>query len=397
MISSLLIKNCGQLLTMRNGLGMIKNAFVICRGGRIEAVGQMKHLPRKKYTNVIDAKGNIVMPGLIDCHTHSIFAKTRVDEFEQRMNKISYLEILKRGGGILKTVRDTRAASEEELTKLAKKRMEKFLHNGITTVEIKTGYGLDFSNEQKMLRVMERLERETPIRIVKTFLGAHAVPHGYTAKTYLQFLIKEILPKLKNKVSFVDIFCEKGVFGIKESRRYLKTAKSMGFFLKIHGEQLHHTGACRLASELNAISVDHADHSTPEDWKDLKKSKTVVILLPISVLFLGLDRYANGRGMIDAGVKVALATNFNPGSAPSQNIFLAMNLACLKMGLTIEEAFQAVTINAATALRLQDRIGSLEVGKQADIVILKTSDYRGVVYSLGENLVEEVIVQGKIL
>lgn len=388
-MSSFLIKNIGQLLTFRGSdVGLIPDAFVLCEKGKISDFGSLKHLQKKvlpKKIRVIDAKRGVVMPGLIDCHTHLIFAGDRSEEFAQRLQGKSYLEILKSGGGILSTVRATREASEEELFTSAKKRMQSMMKRGVMTVEIKTGYGLDLKTELKMLSVMGRLEKELPIRIVKTFLGAHALPPEYNStKEYLTFLTSTMLPKIRKLADCVDIFCERGVFSVEESRQYLEKAKSLGFNIKIHTDQMHRSGGALIAHTLRALSFDHADQLKPSDLQKLSGTKSVAVLLPLSAFFLQQKTWANGRALIDAGISVAVASNFNPGSAPGGNLLLAASLACLQMGLTIEEALRAITINAAAALGLQDEIGSIEVGKKADLVLFNVPHYACLIAGMGE-------------
>ncbi len=413
---TLLIKNCGQILTMKgespkrgkemSNIGMIKDGFVACEGDKIVRVGRMKELKKAEVskqifgkTRIIDANGKVVMPGLIDCHTHLVFAGNRADEFKQRLSGESYLDILADGGGILNTVKLTRKASKNELLKNALKHLNDFLSFGVTTVEAKTGYGLDLKNELKILEVTHEAGKRQPVRLVPTFLGAHAVPAEFRddPRGYLRFLMQEVLPKIQGKVEFVDIFCEKKVFSAWQSKKYLKFAKKLGFKLKIHGEQISRLGACKMAGKLGAVSCDHCDHMTDRDIKKLSKMNTVCVLLPLVRLFLKEDGCADGRKMIDFGLPIAVATDFNPGTAPSKNIFLAMSLACLEMGLSFEEVLTAVTINAASALNLSDKIGSLEKGKMADIAIFDADDYKEIPYWLGENLVKEVIIGGKVV
>ena len=397
MTYTLLIKNCGQLLTMRSGgLGIVKNAFVACEADKIVDFGPMKKLKRGMVgpkTKVVDAEGKVVMPGLVDCHTHLIFAGNRSNELKIKLEGKSYLDILKSGGGIHSTVSATCKASHAELLKNALGHLKDMLAYGITTVEIKSGYGLDLKNELKILDVAEEVGRRQPVRVLKTFLGAHTIPRGEQAAKYLKFLVDEVLPKVK--VDFVDIFCEKGTFSLRESRKYLASAKALGFDLKIHAEQINRLGGARMAAKLGAVSVDHCDQLTARDIRKLAKYNSVVVLLPLVPFYLGENKFANGRAMIDAQLKVAVSTDFNPGSAPSKNIFLAMTMACLKMGLTPEEVLRGVTINAAAALKMEKKIGSIEKGKLADILITKVVDYSEIPYWFGENPVDKVFIGGK--
>lgn len=409
MAYSLLIKNCGQILTMKgsapksgkamSNLGIVLNGFVACQGDRIVEVGVMKQLKQDQVsgkTRVIDVGGKVVMPGLIDCHTHLVFAGSRENEFKMKLEGKSYLEILKAGGGILRTVKETRKASKAELVKRGFKHLEDMLKYGITTVEVKSGYGLDLKTEMKILDVVRELSKKSRQEVVPTFLGAHTVPSEYKGRDeeYLDFLIDKVLPKVKSKAEFVDVFCEKGAFNLKQSKKYLEAAKGMGFELKIHSEQINRLGGAKMAAELGAVSCDHLDRVSGRDIRSLAKSGIVGVLLPIVPLYLREEKYADAREMIDAGLSVAVSTDFNPGSSPTKNIYLAMSLACLKMGMRIEEVLTAVTINAACALKRGHEIGSLEKGKRADIVVMDVSDYKEIPYWVGDSKVEKVIVRG---
>lgn len=374
------------------GLGLIKGGYVYCEDDKIVKVGKGR-LP--KADKVIDADGKVVMPGLIDCHTHLIFAGSRANEFKMKLDGKSYLEILQSGGGIHSTVKATRQASKNELLTKALGDLKDMLHYGITTVEIKSGYGLDLETEMKILDVAAEAGKKQPIKVVKTFLGAHTCPRYAKPKDYLKFVLKEVLPEIS--ADFVDIFCEKGAFSARQSRKYLKKAKEMGFKIKIHAEQLHRLGAAKMAAKLGAVSCDHLDHLSKRDMKFLARHDTVAVLLPIVPLYTRENVYADGRALVDNGVKVAVATDFNPGSAPTKNIFLAMTLACLKMGLSVEEVLRAVTLNAAAALNLQSEVGSIVPGKRADIVIFKVADYKEIPYRFGENSVDKVIIGGKLI
>ncbi len=417
----LLVKNCGQILTMKGGvksgkgmmdLGLVENGFLACVKDKIAVVGRMSELKNPKIskeisakTKVVDAKGCVVMPGLIDCHTHLVFAGNRAHEFKMKLEGKSYLDILADGGGILSTVNATRKANKADLVKNALGHLKDMLEFGITTVEAKSGYGLDLETELKILQVMKDVARRQPIRIIPTFLGAHTVPLEFKDKPreYLKFVMKKVLPKVKGLAQFVDIFCEKRAFDLDQSAMYLKYAKKLGFKLKIHGEQINNLGACLMAAKIGAVSVDHADQMNKSDVKTLAKfvykndGLPVVVLLPLVPLFLREDHFADGRAMVDAGLSVAVSTDFNPGSAPSKNLFLAMSLACLKMGLKVEEVLNSVTINAAAALDLNSEIGSLEEGKVADILITGVKNYGEIPYWMGENLVEKVVASGRVV
>lgn len=419
----LLIKNCGQVVTMQGSapkcgkemreLGVVEDGFVACEGEKIVEVGKMADFERRcdffekqigKKTKVIDAGGGVLLPGLIDCHTHLVFAGNRAGEWREKLLGKSYLEILAAGGGILSTVKATRAASKKELLDNGLGHLREMLGYGVTTVEIKSGYGLDSENELKILEVAGELGRIQPISVVRTFLGAHVVGPEFRgdasngdngADEYLKYLIEKVLPKVKGKADFVDIFCEKGAFDLKQSKKYLEAAKKMGFGVKIHAEQINNLGGCKMACALGAASFDHGDHLTGADIKAVAKSKSVAVVLPLVPLFLRENVFADGRAMIDNGLAVAVSTDFNPGSCPSKNIFLAMSMACIKMGLLPEEALAAVTVNAAAALKLFDR-GVIAKGKRADLVLFDVKNYQEIPYWMGDSKVSRVVCGGKL-
>ncbi|MCC2545388.1 imidazolonepropionase [Hymenobacter sp. BT175] len=416
MAYTLLIRNCGQLLTLAGGPAgrpltgpaladwqILIDAYLACEDDKIVALGAMADLDETQITTatqVLDAGGRVVMPGLVECHTHLVFAGNRAHEFQRKLQGESYLDILASGGGILSTVRATRAATEAELLDNALRHLRDFRRYGVTTLEAKSGYGLNRETELRLVRVARQAGREQPVRVVPTFLGAHVVPPEYKGRNaeYLAYLLTDVLPELRGEAEFVDIFCEEGAFSVAESRNFLAQAQTMGFKLKIHSEQLHDLGGSRMAAELGAASVDHCDYLNAEDAAFIaRQGRTVVVLLPLVPLFLRQKQYAPGRQLIEQGVPVALSTDFNPGSCPSKNLWLALSVACLNMGLTPREALAAVTINAAWALELASEIGSLEPGKQADALVLDVRDYQEIPYWLGENPVREVIMGGQII
>lgn len=414
---SLLFRHAAQVLTLAGGPAhqplagpdlsnwrIIEHGYVACLGDTIVGVGPMSELDAARIgpeTRVVDASGRVLMPGLVECHTHLVFGGNRADEFQRKLQGESYLDILASGGGILSTVRKTRAASDEELLQSALHHLDGFRRYGITTLEAKSGYGLDAATELRLVRTAREAGTRQPVRVVPTFLGAHVPGPEYKGRPaeYLDMLAAEVLPQLNPaEVPYVDIFCEEGAFSVDDSRRYLQRARELGFGLKIHAEQLHDLGGCLMAAELGASSVDHCDYLTPEDAARVAaagQGRTVAVLLPLVPLYLRQDRYAPGRQFIDAGLPVALSTDFNPGSCPSKNLWLALQLACLKMGLTPREALAAVTLNAAWAIGEQARCGSLEPGKRADVLLLGVPDYRELPYWLGENPVEQVFIGGE--
>ena len=413
---SLLIQHAAQVLTLAGGppdrplagpdLGswtIIENGFVACIDDKIAAVGPMAELDTARLgpaTRVVDATGCVLMPGLVECHTHLVFGGNRAHEFERKLRGETYLDILASGGGILSTVRATRAASEAELLANALHHLAGFRRYGVTTLEAKSGYGLDRDTEHRLMRVARTAGQQQPVRVVPTFLGAHVVPPEFKAagpRAYVDFLLREVLSDLKGEAAFVDIFCEEGAFPLDVARYYLEQAHKMGFGLKIHAEQLHDLGGCEMAAALGATSVDHCDYLTPAAAARIAQrtqGRTVAVLLPLVPLFLRQEVYAPGREFIDNGLPVALSTDFNPGSCPSKNLWLAQSVACLKMGLTPKEALAAATLNAAWAIGQQHACGSLEPGKRADLLVLHVPGVAEIPYWLGENPVRDVFIGG---
>lgn len=407
----LLIKNAAQVVTPQGhtaikGASMkdvkiYENASVLIEDGHIVAVGDgaewAKTVPVDKQ---IDATGKTVLPGFVDSHTHFVFGGYRADEFLWRMEGMTYMEIMERGGGINNTMKATRNASAEELIEHSMDILEKMLAFGITTVEGKSGYGMDHDTELKQLEVMKELEQRQPVEIVRTFMGAHSIPPEYKGRNeeFLKFLVKEVMPDVKKAdlAQFCDIFCEKGVFSIEESRQYLQQAKDMGFDLKIHADEIVTLGGAELGAELGCTSADHLLHASDEGIKALANSDTVATLLPTTAFCLK-EPFAPARKMIDAGCAVALATDFNPGSGFTNSVPLMIALGVIYMGMTAEEAITALTLNGAAVVGRADTIGSIEEGKQADIVILQYPSYKFLPYHTGVNIVETVIKKGKVV
>jgi imidazolonepropionase len=400
-----IIENIGQLVTCSgfsakhgremSDLGIIENAAIVITRGIISYAGPYSdNLPLDGLEDyvTINAEGNAVLPGFIDSHTHFVFGGYREEEFAWRMKGDSYMSIMQRGGGIYNTVNATRNASFEELKVTAKFRLDKMFEMGVTTVEGKSGYGLDKDTELKQLLVMKELNAEHPVDIVATYLGAHAVPEEHTEKTYIDFMLAEVMPVISRNslAECCDIFCEKGVFTTENSKYFLQAARKMGFQLKIHADEIVTTGGGELAAELNLLSADHLLQVSKKGIEALAKSNTVATLLPCTAFSLK-EEYAQGRKMIDAGCAVALATDFNPGSCFSSSIPLTVALACIYMKLTPEEAVTALTINAAAALGKAGSIGSIDVGKKGDITILKYPSYKFLPYHAGMNCVEKTI------
>lgn len=397
--------NCAQHGKSMQKLKLYKNAAVFIQNGRITAVGADDTLSPGIITGnpgieIIDAGGKCVIPGFVDPHTHFLFGGSRVEEFVDRLNGVPYLELLRRGGGICRTRKDTAEASFAELYAQGKLFLKQMLQLGVTTAEGKSGYGLDLENEYKLLAVIQQLQKDQPISLVATYLGAHAIPPEYQdrADAYVDFMVDKVLPVIEAQqlAKFVDVFCETGVFTLAQTERILQAAAKRGFGLKLHADEMNSTGGGGLAARLGAVSADHLLAVSEADIQALAKSPTVAVLLPATA-FCMRRPYAPGRHMIDSGCAVALASDFNPGSCYTYSIPLLFALAVMGMHLTMEEALTAMTLNAAAAIGLADSCGSIEPGKQADLLILKESDYRYLVYHTGINMVDHVIKGGEFL
>jgi imidazolonepropionase len=392
----LVIRNAAQLFGSD-----LSDGALVSRDGRIDWVGPTADLPPlSPDAEVIDATGQVVLPGFVDSHTHLIFAGSREDEFEQRLRGLTYQEIAERGGGINATVRRVRAASKEELKALARPRLRRLLQHGVTTVEVKSGYGLTTADEVKCLEAVAELNAEGPAELVPTFLGAHAVPPEYRSDRdgYLRLLLDEMLPEVARGrlAEFCDVFCEAGVFSVEESRRILTRARDLGFRLKLHADELTPLGGAELAAGMGAVSADHLLCVTDAGIDALARSGTVATLLPGTAFFLGVA-YAPARRLIERGVTVALASDCNPGTCPTENLPLVGAMACTQMKMLPAEVVNALTLNAAAALGRADRIGSLEPGKQADLIVCDVPDYRHLFYHFGINPVRRVIKRGRVV
>jgi len=412
--ADLLVENAVQLVTLippsrpvnaEEKLGLIPDGTLAAKDGRIVWVGpaaeaskQVSLLPGGKE---MDASGKVVLPGFIDSHTHLIFSGTREKEFELRLQGASYQEIAAQGGGIKSTVEKTRRATQEELVGIGKKNLDSMLSLGTTTVEAKTGYGLSTKDEIKMLEALRDLGREHPVEVVPTFLGAHEIPPEYAGKTedYVRLVIDEMIPAVAEKklALFCDVFCEKGVFSLEQSRRVLEAGKSYGLMPKLHADELSPLGGADLAAEIGAVSADHLLFISEKGMEAMAQKGTVATLLPGTAFFLFLGRYAPARRMISKGVTVALASDFNPGSCMTESLPLITTIACTQMRMTPAEAILGITLNAAKALKKEKEIGSLEPGRQADLVILDIPDYRHLSYHFGVNHVWKVIKKGRLV
>lgn len=410
----LLIKN-GQIVTAGGHTGpvagskmkeltVLERGSVAIAGEQIIALGSLEEILAQakltEDTQEIDALGKVVTPGLIDAHTHLIFGGSREDEFVMRTQGTSYMEILKAGGGILNTVEATRKAGLRELKETGRQRLDWMLKMGTTTIESKSGYGLDLATEIKQLRASQELNSEHPMDILNTFLGAHAWPVEHTDdhSAYIRLIIDEMLPQVKKAglARFCDVFCEQGIFSIAESREILLAAKRLGFELKLHADEIYPLGGAELAAEVGAVSADHLLMISDLGIKSMRDQGVVAVLLPATAFTLRKP-YAPVEKMLKEGLPFALATDFNPGSSPTPSLPLVMTIACLAMQLTPEEAFHGITINAAHSLGIADSVGSIEVGKQADLVIFDVDNYRQIPYFYGVNLVQQVIKKGKIV
>ena len=402
-----LIRNIGMLATPRGKTALggkdqgrivsSQNAWIVIRDGKIERLGESFE-PKEDFDEIIDAKGRLVTPGLVDAHTHLVFGGWRQNELGMKLHGMGYLDILASGGGILSTVRATREATEEELYKKAYAALDEMNALGVTTCEAKSGYGLDRETELKQLRVIKRLNQEHPMAVAATYLGAHALPNEYKddREGYIRFMIEEMIPEVAEQklAQFCDVFCEKGVFTAEESERILMAGKAHGLIPKIHSDEIEAIGGTELTPKVGAISAEHLIVCQPSGIEALARGGTVACLLPSTSFYLGAT-YAPARDMVNAGVPVAIASDFNPGSCPSLNLQLCMNLACLKNRLTPEEMLTAVTLNGAAAIGRADRVGSIEPGKQADIVIWDAPDLNYLGYRLGSDLAASVIKNGE--
>ncbi len=414
MSETILVRGARQLLTLRGpsaprrgaalrDLGLIQEGSLLIRDGLVAAAGttrRIENLAAARAATEIDATGRVVMPGFVDSHTHLIFGPPRLDDYERRLAGQDYHQIAAAGGGILVSVKAVRGTSSRTLLRQTRLSLHRLIRHGATTVEAKSGYGLDEPAELKTLRVLAALDG-CPIDVVSTYLGAHVVPPEFAGRPeeYIGWVCSYMLPLIRRRrlARFVDIYIERGAFGLDDARRYLETARSLGFGLKVHAEQFSHSGGTRLAMELGAVSVDHLEQAGAEDITLVAQSSTIATLLPGSVFHLGLDRYPPARALIDHGAAVALATDFNPGTSPTCSMPMVLALACNQMRMTPAEAVSASTINGAYAAGVADRAGSLEPGKQADLLLLDVSDYREIPYYFGVNPVAVTMKKGRIL
>ena len=419
----LIVKNAKQIVTCTSDgiakkgsamldVGIIENGAIAVDEGKIVAVGKSDEITQEfSSKTVIDADNKSVTPAFVECHTHIVYGGNRLDEFELKIKGADYLEILESGGGIISTVKKTREASLDELVEQSRKRLDKMLRLGVTTCEVKTGYGLDTETEFKMLDAIAELDKIQTIDLIPTFLPAHAIPPEWKGKEdeFTDLICDEMLPKAidwhknshfaqkESQDFFIDVFCEKGAFNLEQSKKVIETAKNLGFSIKAHVDEFTNLGGARFAIENGATSIDHLDATSDGEIEMLADSETVGIVTPTVNFNFGSTEFADARKMIDRGCAIAVSTDYNPGSAPCPSLPNAMAIACRYQKLLPSEVFNGATINAAFAVGLGDKVGSIEVGKQANILILDTDDYRELTYEFGGNFVSKVIKQGKIV
>lgn len=412
---SLFFRNAEQVLTLaglpvpRRGkalsqLGIIPQGGVLTQGTTVLEVGQSRALEakaRRLKAEAIDCRGSVVMPGFVDSHTHLVFAASRVGDYEERLRGKTYEEIARAGGGIRLSARKVRQASISSLARQGEGFLKQFAAHGTTTLEVKTGYGLEVAQELKLLEVIRRLSKTSKLELVPTLLAAHALPAEYAGRpaAYIETIIRELIPVAGRKklAEFIDCFCDRGAFSVELCRRVLRAGERQGLIPRLHAEQLSHTGASRLAVELEAASADHLDKLSTADIRALARSDVVATLLPGANFHLGLSAYPPARKLIEAGAIVALATDFNPGTSPTLNMQFILSVACSALRMTPAEAISAATINAAFALRRANRLGSLEPGKQADVIMMDVSDYREIPYYFGVNHCRMTVKAGAVV
>ncbi len=415
MNADIVIKNISQLITIAgenrprigkemSEIGLIENGVIAISNDKIIYVGQgelPKEIKVDDNTSIIDGAGKTVTPGLVDPHTHLVHGGSRENELEMKLNGAKYLDILKAGGGIHSTVRATKNASFQELYSKAKNSLDTMLEFGLTTIEAKSGYGLDTETELKQLRVAKELHKNHPVDIVSTFLGAHAIPMEYkeNVEEFIDIVINDMMPKVQEEklAEFCDVFCEDGVFTVNQTRKILNEAKKYGMKPKIHADEIEPLGGAELAAEVQAISGDHLVAATEEGMKRMAENSVIANLLPGTSFNLSMGKFANARKMIEMSVPVALSTDYNPGSCPTENIQLIMTLASLRMKMTPQEVITAVTINAASSIDRQNEIGSLVKGKKADIVIFNAPNLSYIIYHFGINHIDKVIKNGRVV
>ena len=396
----LVLRGAAELLTMRDrDLGIVAGGALAAREGRVVWVGEEGDLEAAVTIPddavVVDAEGACVLPGFVDAHTHAVFAGERAGEYGERLAGVTYRELLERGGGINETVRATRTASPRELAALTRRRLDSFLLHGTTTLEVKSGYGLTLEDERKQL---EAAAVDHPTRRLRTMLAAHDTPLEYRGRSdeYIELVAREMVPALRAHAEFCDVFCDEGAFSVEQSRRVLTAAREAGYRLKIHADELARSGGAMLAAELGCISADHLVHATWEEITALQKAGVVAVMLPGTSYTLH-TMYAPARSFLEAGVTIALATDFNPGTCYCESMQMMVSLACQEMRLTPAEALYAATVGGAAALGMQGEVGSLDVGKRCDVVVLQAASHHELPYHFGVNLVDGVVIDGEVV
>lgn len=407
----ILLKNISQLVTLKGNnsprrgremadVEIIYNGWVLIKDDRIVSLGTGDITP-DEGTVIIDGKGKTVTPGLIDPHTHLIHGGSRENELEMKLEGVPYIEILKKGGGILSTVRATRSMSKEELKAKARRSMDEMLLHGTTTCEAKSGYGLNFEDEVKCLEAIRELNAEHPLTLVPTYLGAHAVPEEYKKdrEKYLEIMTQKVIPYISREklAEYIDCFCEEGVFSVEESKAILSKGQEHGLKVKIHADEIEPMGGAELAGELGAVSAEHLLATSEKGMQSMKENGVIPVLLPATSFYLMLGKYANAGRMMELGLPVALASDYNPGTCPTESLQTVMTFACFGMKMTPKEIITAMTINAACAIGRQDEIGSIDIGKKADIVIFDSPNLSYLIYHFGINHVDTVIKDGNIV
>ena len=407
----ILIKNISQLVTLKgdssprcgskmSDVEIIENGWVLIEGDSIKSYGSGEVTPPEGVV-VIDGRGKTVTPGLIDPHTHLIHGGSRENELEMKLMGVPYIDILKKGGGILSSVRSTRKMTKEELKTKAKNSMDEMLLHGTTTCEAKSGYGLNFDDEVKCLEAIRELSKEHPLTLVPTYMGAHAVPEEYKGnrEEYIRLMTEKVIPYISREklADFIDCFCEEGVFSVDESREILRVGKENGLLVKIHADEIEAMGGAELAGELGAISAEHLLSTSEDGMIAMRNNAVIPVLLPATSFYLMLNKYANARKMIELNLPVAIATDYNPGSCPTESLQTVMTFACFGMKMTPNEIICAMTINAACAIGKQNEIGIIEPGKKADIIIFNSPNLNYFIYHFGINHVDTVIKNGKIV
>jgi imidazolonepropionase len=408
-LKSVAVLHASQLVTLAGSprprigdemseLAIVRDGGMLIRDGKIDVVGSSDEIEKQAGdAQIVDAGGRVVLPGFVDAHTHLVFAGDRLNDFERRARGETYEQIATTGGGIWSTVEKTRAASDIDLFEQARKHAQWFLKCGTTTVEAKSGYGLTVDDELEILRTIRRVTQETPLECVPTFLGAHAIPREYQAFEYIDLVVNEMLPRVAGDklAEFCDIFCERGYFDLEQSRKILTAAKKLGLKLRMHADQLTNSGAARLAAELGATTADHLEKTDEQGIAAMKSANVQPVLLPGSVYALGATGYPRAREMIEAGLAVVLATDFNPGSSPTPSMPMVLSLACTQMKMSPAETITASTINAAHSLGRADQIGSLEAGKLGNFAIFDCEDYRELAYWFGFPQTHSVYAKGE--